>query len=133
MKTFRNYMENEMEYKKNIIYIIAAVLFIILSANVYNSVKYYKYRRLCNEYREQLIATEKTNRELTDRFGRVAEIAGRIKETTNANITDARGIIESVERLRAEIKELEDCCGSFSQSEYYQYWDSYYHDEQLMD
>ena len=132
MKTFRNYMENEMEHK-TIYTIIAAVLFIILSANVYNSVKYYKYRRLCNEYREQLIATEKTNRELTDRFGRVAEIAGRIKETTNANITDARGIIESVERLRAEIKELEDCCGSFSQSEYYQYWDSYYHDEQLMD
>ena len=132
MKIFRNYMENEME-RKTIYTIIAAVLFIILSANVYNSVKYYKYRRLCNEYREQLIATEKTNRELTDRFGRVAEIAGRIKETTNANITDARGIIESVERLRAEIKELEDCCGSFSQSEYYQYWDSYYHDEQLMD
>ena len=128
---FRGYMKNE--HKKNIIFIIAAVLFIILSANVYNSVKYYKYRRLCNEYREQLIATEKTNRELTDRFGRVAEITGRIKETTDANITDARGIIETVERLRAEIKELEDCCGSFSQSEYYQYWDSYYHDEQLMD
>ena len=122
-----------MECKKNIIFIIAAVLFIILSANIYNSVKYYKYRRLCDEYRAELIATEETNRELADRFERVAEITGRIKETTNANIADARGIIETVEILRSQIKELEDCCRSFNQSEYYQYWDSYYHDEQLMD
>ena len=121
------------EGKKTIYIIITAVLFIILSGNIYSSIQSYKYRRLCAEYREQLIAAETTNRELTDRFGRVAEIAGRIKETTNANITDARGIIETVERLRAEIKELEDCCGSFNQSEYYQYWDSYFHDEQLMD
>ena len=115
-----------MERKKIIYIFAAAVLFIILSRNIYNSIQYHKYRGLCNQYREQLTATEETNRELADRFGRVAEITGRIKETTNTNITDARGIIETVERLRAEIKELEDCCGSFSQSEYYQYWDSYY-------
>ena len=119
--------------RKTIYIIIAAVFFIILSTNVYSSIESYKYRRLCNQYREQLIAAEETNRELTDRFGRVAEIAGRIKETTNANIADARGIIETVEILRSQIKELEDCCMCFSQSEYYQYWDSYYHDEQLMD
>ena len=135
MKTFRGYMKNEhkVERKKNIYIIIAAVLFIILSANIYSSVKSYKYRRLCDKYREQLIAAETTNRELTDRFGRVAEIAGRIKETTNANITDARGIIETVEILRSQIKELEDCLGSFSQSEYYSYWDSYFRDEGLID
>lgn len=120
-----------MERKKNIIIIIAAVLlFIIFSNNIYSSVKSYKYRRLCSEYREQLIATEEENRELADRIGRVAEITGRIKETTDANITDARGIIETVEILRSQIKELEDCCGSFSQCEYYQYWDSYYGIEQ---
>ena len=129
MKTFRGYMKNE----KTIYIIIAAVLFIILSGNIYNSIESYKYRRLCAEYREQLIAAETTNRELTDRFGRVAEIAGRIKETTNANITDARGIIETVEILRSQIKELEDCCGSFSYNDYYEYWDSYFRDEQLMD
>ena len=123
-----------MEYKKHIYIIIAAVLFfIIFSANIYNSVKSYKYRRLCDEYREQLVAAETANRELADRFGRVTEITGRIKETTNTNITDARGIIETVEILRAEIKELEDCCGSFSQSEYYSYWDSYFRDEGLID
>lgn len=115
------------EGKKNIVFIIAAVAFcIVFSGNIYSSIQSYKYRRLCSEYREQLIATENANRELTDRIGRVAEITGRIKETTDANITDARGIIETVERLRAEIKELEDCCGSFNQSEYYQYWDNIY-------
>lgn len=131
MKTIRGYMKNG---KKNTYIIIAAVAFcIILSANIYNSVKSYKYRRFCDEYREQLITTENANRELTDRIGRVAEITGRIKETTNANITDARGIIETVEILRSQIKELEDCCGSFNQSEYYQYWDSCYRNEGLMD
>ena len=119
--------------RKTIYIIIAAVFFIVFSGNIYSSVKSYKYRRLCDKYREQLISAEETNRELTDRFGRVTEITGRIKETANANIADARGIIETVEILRSQIKELEDCCRSFNQSEYYQYWDSYYHDEQLMD
>ena len=120
--------------RKTIYIIIAAVAFcIIFSGNIYSSIQSYKYRRLCNEYRAELIATENTNRELTDRIGRVTEITGRIKETTNANIADARGIIETVEILRSQIKELEDCCRCFSQSEYYKYWDSYYHDEGLMD
>src|SRR5574344_249841 len=108
----RGCMENER--KKNIIFIFAVAFCIVLSANIYNSVKYYRYRELCDQYRKQLIATENANRELTNRIGRVAEITGRIKETTNTNITDARGIIETVEILRSQIKELEDCCGSFN-------------------
>ena len=122
-----------MERKKNIYIIIAAVLFIILSGNIYNSIKSYKYRRLCDQYRESLIATEEANRDLTDRIGRIAEIAGRIKEEADANITDARSIIETVERLRTQIKELENICGGFDYNKYYEYWDSYYHDEQLME
>ena len=126
--------------RKTIYIIIAAVFFIILSANIYSSVKSYKYRRLCAEYREQLIAAETTNRELTDRIGRVAEIAGRITEiveriaeTTERNVTDTRGIIETVESLRGQIQELEDCCGGFNQLQYYHYWDSYYRSEEVME
>ena len=116
-----------MSKKIKFIFIIAAVAFcIVFSGNIYSSIQSYKYRRLCDKYREQLITTENENRELTDRIGRVAEITGRIKEATDANITDARGIIETVEILRSQIKELEDCCGSFNQSEYYQYWDNIY-------
>mgnify|MGYP003518250365 CR=1 FL=1 len=113
-----------MENEKNIFFIIAVAFCIVFSGNIYNSVKSYKYRRFCDEYREQLITTEEANRNLADRIGRITEITGRIKETANANITDARGIIETVEELRTEIKELEDCCGSFNQLEYYQYWDN---------
>ena len=122
-----------MERKKNIYIIIAAVFCIVLSANIYSSIQSYKYRRLCDQYRKQLIATETTNRELADRFGRITEIVERIAETTERNVTDTRGIIERIEILRAQIKELEDCCGDFNQPEYYQYWDSYYRNEQLME
>ena len=124
-------MENA--YKKNIYIIIAIALCIILSTNIHNSIKSYKYRKLCNRYREQLYTTEEANRKLADRIERIAEVTERIKETANANITDARGIIETVERLRTEVQELEDCCGGFNQSEYYEYWDSYYRNEGLME
>ena len=121
-----------MERKNIFIIIIAAVLFVIFSANIYSSVQSFKYRRLCDQYREQLDSAEKANREITDRLGRVTEIVGRIKETTERNVKSSRGIIETVEILRTQIQELENCLGSFNQSEYYYYWDSYYHDEGLM-
>ena len=129
----RGYMKNEMEGKKNIIFIIAIAFCIILSANIYNSVKSYKYRRLCDQYRAELITATNENRELTDRIGRVAEITESIGEICNRNVTDAREIIELTEELRAEIKELEDCCGGFDYNKYYEYYDSYYHDEGLME
>lgn len=129
MKTFRGYMKNE----KTIFIIIAAVLFIILSANVYNSVKYYKYRRLCNEYRTEL--NRATNE--IELLGRTIEecqnITGSIGELCNRNVKSSRDIIEITEELRAKVYELENCLGSFSQSEYYQYWDSFYGIEGLMD
>ena len=131
MKIFRGYMEDE--YKKNIIFIIVIAFCIILSANIYSSIKSYKYRRLCDQYREQLYTATETNRTLADRIGRIAEITGSIGEICNRNVTDAREIIEITEELRAEIKELEDCCGGFDYNKYYEYYDSYYRDEGLME
>ena len=120
--------------RKKIIYTIIAIAFcIVLSRSIYNSIESYKYRRLCNQYREQLIAAETTNRELADRIGECQRITESIGELCNRNVADARDIIELVEMLRAQIKELEDCCGGFDYNKYYEYWDSYYHDEQLMD
>ena len=115
-----------MERKKTYTYtIIAAVLCIILSRSIYNSIESYKYRRLCNQYREQLVRTTEANKELADRIGRVTEIVERIAEATNANITDARSIIETIERLRTQIQELENICyGSDSIDSYYNYWDN---------
>ena len=111
---------------KFIIFIIAVAFCIVFSANIYSSIQSYKYRRLCDKYREQLIATETTNRELADRLGRVTEVVGRLHETTERNVTDARGIIEITEELRTQVYELESCLGSFNQYEYYQYWDNIY-------
>ena len=130
MKTIRNYMKNE---GKTIYIIFAILLFITLSANIYNSVKSYKYRRFCDEYRTELNrATDEI-----ELLGRTIEecksITGSIGELCNRNVQSSRDIIEITEELRSKVYELESCLGSFSQSEYYQYWDSYYHDEQLMD
>ena len=117
-----------MSKKIKFIIIIAAVAFcVVFSDNIYNSIQSYKYRGLCNQYREQLIATEETNRTLNNRLGRITEVVGRLHETTERNVTDARGIIETVEILRTQIQELENICyGSDSIDSYYSYWDNIY-------
>ena len=126
-----------MERKKNyiiIIIIIAILLFIILSgANIYNSIQSYKYGKLCDRYTEQLTAAEEANRALDDRLSRIAEIVGRLHETTERNVSDARGIIETIEILRSQIQELENICyGSDSIDSYYNYWDNEFYVEGLM-
>ena len=115
-------MENE--HKKTIIFIIATVLFIILSANIYSSVKSYKYRKLCNQYREQLDRATDENRELRRTIEECQSITESIGELCNRNISSSRQIIETVEQIRTQVYELESSLGSFSQSEYYQYWDN---------
>ena len=123
MKMFRGYMKNE--GKKNIFIIIVAVAFcIVFSANICNSVKSYKYRRLCDEYRTEL---DRATNEI-ELLGRTIEecqnITGSIGEICNRNVKSSRDIIELTEELRAKVYELEDCLGSFNQSEYYSYWDN---------
>ena len=112
------------ECKKTIYIIIAALLFIVFSRSIYNSVKSYRYRKLCNQYREQLIATEEANRELGRTIEECKNITGSIRELCNRNISSSRQIIETVEQIRTQVYELESSLGSFSQSEYYQYWDN---------
>ena len=123
-------MENE--GKKNIFFIAIVAFCIVLSGNIYNSIQSYKYRRLCSEYRTEL--NRATNE--IELLGRTIEecqsITGSIGELCNRNVKSSRDIIEITEELRSKVYELESCLGSFSQSEYYQYWDSYYHDEGLI-
>ena len=115
-----------MKNEKTIYIIIAIAFCIILPGNIYNSIKSYKYRRLCDQYREQLNKTTEANRKLADTIGECQSITGSIGELCNRNISSSRQIIELTEELRTKVYELENCLGSFSQSEYYQYWDSYY-------
>ena len=115
---------------KFIIFIIAVAFCIVFSGNIYSSIQSYKYRRLCDKYRTELAATRNENRELRRTIEECQNITGSIGELCNRNISSSRGIIELTEELRAKVYELESSLGSFSQSEYYQYWDSYYGIEQ---
>ena len=113
---------------KKIFNIIISIIFILfLFFFIRNTARSYRYRNICDKYRTELNRATETNRALNDRLGRIAEITGRIKETADANITDARSIIETVEKLRVEIQELENICyGSDSIDSYYSYWDNIY-------
>ena len=122
MRISRGCMKNER--KKNIYIIIAALLFIVFSRSIYNSVKSYKYRGLCNQYRAELDRTTEANRELGRTIEECKNITGSIGELCNRNISSSRQIIETVEQIRTQVYELESSLGSFSQSEYYQYWDN---------
>ena len=112
------------EHKKNIIFIIAIAFCIVFSGNIYSSIKSYEYRKLCDQYREQLDRTTDENRELRRTIEKCQNITGSIGELCNRNISSSKQIIEIAEELRAQVYELENCLGCFSQSEYYQYWDN---------
>ena len=86
------------------------VFILLLFGCIGNTARSYRYRNLCNQYREQLNETTETNRALNNRLGRITEVVGRLHETTERNVTDARSIIETVELLRTQIQELENIC-----------------------
>lgn len=111
---------------KKIFNIIVSIIFILLLFGcIRNTTRAYRYRDLCDKYREQLSSAEAANRTLNDRLGRITEAVGRLSETTERNVTDARSIIETVELLRVQIQELENICyGSDSIDSYYDWLDS---------
>ena len=111
---------------KKVFNIILSIIFILLLFGcIRNTARSYRYRNLCDKYREQLSATETANRALNDRLGRITEVVGRLSDTANANVSDARSIIETVERLRTEVQELENLCyGYDSIDSYYDWLDS---------
>ena len=131
----RGYMKNEMEHKKNIIYIIAVfiVFCIVFSGNIYNSVKSFNYRRHLDTAREQLVRAEEYNRELTERLRSISTNVQKLGELTERNVSGVRQCIEIIEETRIIVQELEDCCGSFNQSEYYSYWDNEFRDKAIIE
>ena len=123
-----------MESKKNIIYFIAAVFCIIFSGNIYSSIQSYKYRKHLDTAREQLVRAEEYNRELRERFRNISTNVCKLRELTDRNVNGVRECIEIIEETRVITKELEDSIyGSNSIDSYYNYWDSYFRNEGLMD
>ena len=110
---------------KKVFNIVSIVFILLLFGCIRNTARSYEYRRLCDKYTEQLNETTEANRTLNDRLGRITEVVGRLHETTERNVTDARSIIETVELLRTQIQELENLCyGSDSIDSYYDWLDS---------
>ena len=122
-----------MKNEKTIYIIIAITFCIVFSGNIYSSVKSYEYRKLCDQYRTELDTATDENRKLRRTIEECQNITGSIGELCNRNISSSRQIIELTEELRSKVYELENCIGGFSQSEYYEYYDSYYRNEQLME
>ena len=124
-----------MKNEKNNFFIIAAVaFFIILSGNIYSSVKSFKYRKHLDTARKQLVATEEYNRELAERFRSISTNVCKLRELTDRNVNGVRECIEIIEETRVITKKMEDSIyGSDSIDSYYNFWDSYFHNEGLMD
>lgn len=108
---------------KKIINIVISIVFILLLFGyIRNTARSYEYRRLCDKYTEQLYAATETNRTLNNRLSRITEVVGRLHETTERNVTDARSIIETVELLRVQIQELENICYGYDTLDSYYDW-----------
>ena len=111
--------------KKIFSVIISIVFILLLFCCIRNTTRSYRYRNLCNQYREQLSSTTEANRALNDRLGRITEVVGRLSETTERNVTDARSIVETVELLRVQVQELENICyDNNTLDSYYDWLDS---------
>lgn len=114
-----------MKYEKAIRWFVICIILCLLAYCVRNTKKLNGYRDICDKYRKQLTIAEERNREFENRFVRITETTGRISETANANITNARDIIETVEKLRMEIQDLENICyGGNTLDSYYDWLDS---------
>ena len=113
--------------------IIAAVAFcIILSGNIYSSVKSYKYRIHLDTARKQLVRAEEYNRELTERLGNISTNVQKLGELTEKNISGVRECIEIIEETRVIIEEMENSIyGSDSIDNYYNHWDNEFRKEGL--
>ena len=118
---------------KKIFNVIISIIFILLLFGcIRNTKQLNKARGHLDTVRNELIRAEECNRELTERLGSISTNVHKLGELADRNVSGVRQCIEIIEETRVIVQELEDCCGSFNQCEYYQYWDSYYHDEQLM-
>lgn len=109
-------------FKKVFNIIISIVFILLLFGCIRNTARAYEYRRLCDKYTEQLNETAETNRALNDRLGRITEVVGRLHETTERNVTDARSIVETVELLRVQVQELENLCYNNNTIDSYYDW-----------
>lgn len=114
------------EKTKRIIYIgiIAVILLWSTVAGVITTVRSDRFRKDIDRYREQLDTAKTENSRLGTILDDCRTITGNITEAIDRNVYSIRDCIETVEILRVQVKELEDCLsGGYSLDDYYNYWD----------
>lgn len=98
-----------------------------------NSKQLDESRRTNDQFREQLIRAEDTNRKLTEELedcrGRIEQcqfILSDLDGLTTTNVRTIREAISIIEELRVQVQNLEMELGNWSADEYYNYWDNVY-------
>lgn len=114
------------KYEKIIRWIIIAIIAILFTSTIVNTVKSYQLGRLCNQFRERIADTEDTNRRLAETVEKCQSICGELGDSVDRNIRTAREAVELIEEIRVQVQNLEMVTGDFNPDDYYNYWDSVY-------
>lgn len=101
-------------------------IFIMAVISATCSIQSYKSRRLCTQLRGRIADAENTNKTLELTIEQCRSISEELGKSIDRNLNSAREAVELIEQIRTQVYELEDYLGSFNQSEYYSYWDSYF-------
>ena len=114
------------KYEKIIRWIIIAIIAVLFTSTIVNTVKSYQLGRLCNQFRERIVDAEDTNRRLAETVGKCQSICGELGDSVDRNIRTAREAVELIEEVRVQVQNLEMVTGDFNPDDYYNYWDSVY-------
>ena len=114
------------KYEKIIRWIIIAIIAVLFTSTIVNTVKSYQLGRLCNQFRERIADAENTNRRLAETVGKCQSICGELGDSVDRNIRTAREAVELIEEVRVQVQSLEMVTGDFNSNDYYNYWDSVY-------
>lgn len=114
------------KYEKIIRWIIIAIIAVLFTSTIVNTVKSYQLGRLCNQFRERIADAEDTNRRLAETVGKCQSICGELGDSVDRNIRTAREAVELIEEIRVQVQNLEMVTGDFNPDDYYNYWDSVY-------
>ena len=113
------------KYEKIIRWIIVAIIAILFTSTIVNTVKSYQLGRLCNQFRERIVDAEDTNRRLAETVGKCQSICGELGDSVDRNIRTAREAVELIEEIRVQVQDLQNCINDSGASYDYEYWDSY--------
>ena len=113
------------KYEKIIRWIIIAIIAILFTSTIVNTVKSYQLGRLCNQFRERIVDAEDTNRRLAETVGKCQSICGELGDSVDRNIRTAREAVELIEEIRVQVQDLQNCINDSGASYDYEYWDSY--------